>query len=261
MGSGRTVRTWDAAPLFRVTTVTLAARSASWAGAAQDDDAVSAARVAAETAELAALQTEVANLRTRVAELTTPTTVVGLGPATGTVTPVDCGQPITNVGGAASVDGMRLDARQTRTAAPVTPSPAAGVGVFAVEGVIGNNTDAPLRLSPTDFRLTGCDGVLYTPIEAGPVPRIFAIDVAAAETHRGWITFALPDGVLPARFALYLQGGRLSQPLTTEREGAASGSAVGAGASGCVGGGAGDSCDAVGGNAVGGAAGEACAVS
>ena len=261
MGSGRTVRTWGAAPLFRVTTVTLATRSASWAGAAQDDNALAVATPAAETAELAALPTEEADLQTQVTELTTPTTIVVLSPATGTVTPVDCGQPITTFGGgAASVDGMRPDALETRTAAPVTPSPAAGVEAFAIELVIGNETDAPLRLAPTDFCLTGGDGVLYAPIEAGPVPRVFAIDVAAAETHRDRIAFALPDGALPARFVHHSpQRGRLDHPLTTERGGAASGSAVGAGATGCDGNGAGDSGNAIDGNAIGGAASEACA--
>jgi len=269
MGGRRSIRIGFGAGLMTILLmpVLIGWPTAGRANAIQGDAAATATR-GAETAALAALRTEVADLRTRVAALTTPVSVILLDPlATGTPTPIACGQLVTNFnGGAATADDVTLDVLQTRSNVPLTP-PGADVEAFAVEVSITNASDAPLPISMPDFRLTACDGRIYGAVRGGAAPAIVDDEVVAGDQTRGWITFALPRGAQPARFDYHLpSGGRLGQRLTTEDGGVSGGVTQGcAGAPGAdavganaTGGDGADGGDAVGGDAVGGDASGAC---
>jgi hypothetical protein len=201
-----------------------------------EDDAADldelATRVAALETAVAALQTSVADGQAVVASpsvevepTSTPISLVTLA----------CGRPFASWGAATS-DGIGVQLLQIKPSSEVDVV-IEGSDVFVVDLAIDNLRDSDLTLALEDFVLLDCDDNEHFAVAGGLDPSIAPGELAAGNSTRGWLTFALPPGAQPAGFVYRIQspgrtGAEVSCPLVDRSAPPAPASAASGGA-GC----------------------------
>jgi hypothetical protein len=85
--------------------------------------------------------------------------------------------------------------------------PPTGTTFYALQLAIENRGRSTLRVAMANFRLTDDGGRNHAAVCGGPEPAIADQELSVDQTLRGWITFAVPTGVEPARITYEIEPG------------------------------------------------------
>lgn len=106
----------------------------------------------------------------------------------------------SSLGGVVTVNGIRVQAFNSRPDAEVEGVTPDEGSFYAVEVEIENDGQRPLRYQPSDFVLVDADGQELSAGCGGVEPVVESGEIAPGEAVSGWVTFVLPDGFEPTRF-------------------------------------------------------------
>lgn len=120
----------------------------------------------------------------------------------------------SSLGGVVTVNGIRVEAFNTRADAEVegVDAPAEG-NLFAVEIAVENGTERALGYQPSDFVLVDPDGRELSAACGGVEPAIAIGELAPGEALEGWVTFVLPEEFEPERFVFLAADARVGFEL------------------------------------------------
>ncbi|MCC6314037.1 MAG: DUF4352 domain-containing protein [Thermomicrobiales bacterium] len=119
----------------------------------------------------------------------------------------------SSIGGTVSVNGVKVQALQTRENVKGARPAAEGASLFAVELTVENGARKPVSFALSDFILTDAQGQEVTAICGGVDPAFTQADIAGGESVDGWVTFQIPDGFVPERVVVLAPNARVSFTL------------------------------------------------
>ena len=108
--------------------------------------------------------------------------------------------PASKVGETVEDFGMSLSATMLEdpTAPGILYTPKAGSRLMAVEVVLGNVNAEKHSANPLNFYLVDSQGYVYVPELGGRDDQMAVVDLNPGEKVKGWVSFTLPDGAIPA---------------------------------------------------------------
>jgi hypothetical protein len=117
-------------------------------------------------------------------------------------------QEFAGLGDLVEQDGYSLVAEVLED--PTTPGslyePAEGRKLVAVQIVVGNEDAQPFTVNPLSAYLIDAGGYVYTAELGGRAEQLELVDLGPGERVRGWVSFEIPEGSLPARIKYQMTG-------------------------------------------------------